>query len=106
MTEGARRRLAFRVFSDAVFGGKLGWLVHGAFDVLARLSPRPPESDPHFTAVLARAAEEARLENELRFTLLVESVTEYAVFMLDPSGHVATWNAGAQRIKGYEAREI
>jgi PAS domain S-box-containing protein len=106
MSEGARRRLVFRMFSDAVFGGRLGSLVHGAFDLLARLSPRPPESDPHFTEVLARAAEEARLENELRFTLLVESVTEYAVFMLDPTGHVATWNAGAQRIKGYEAREI
>jgi PAS domain S-box-containing protein len=38
--------------------------------------------------------------------LLVESVTDYAIFMLDPSGHVATWNAGAERIKGYRAEEI
>jgi PAS domain S-box-containing protein len=38
--------------------------------------------------------------------LLVEAVKDYAIFMLDPSGRVMTWNAGAQRIKGYEAREI
>ena len=40
------------------------------------------------------------------FRLLVESVEEYAIFMLGPEGHVVTWNAGAQRIKGYEAQEI
>jgi PAS domain S-box-containing protein len=36
----------------------------------------------------------------------VESVKDYAIFMLDPSGHVSTWNAGAERIKGYTADEI
>ncbi len=41
-----------------------------------------------------------------RFRLLVESVKDYAIFMLDPRGFVSTWNAGAQRIKGYEASEI
>jgi PAS domain S-box-containing protein len=41
-----------------------------------------------------------------RFRLLVESVRDYAIFMLDPEGRVATWNAGAQRIKGYSAEEI
>jgi PAS domain S-box-containing protein len=40
------------------------------------------------------------------FDLFVESVQDYAVFMLDPSGHVATWNAGAERIKGYRADQI
>ncbi len=45
-------------------------------------------------------------ENEQKFRLLVESVKDYAIFMLDPSGRVATWNAGAERIKGYAAREI
>jgi PAS domain S-box-containing protein len=43
---------------------------------------------------------------EDRFRLLVESVQDYAIFMLDPAGHVLTWNAGAQRLKGYEAAEI
>jgi PAS domain S-box-containing protein len=38
--------------------------------------------------------------------LLVESVQDYAIFMLDPAGHVVTWNAGARRIKGYETDEI
>jgi PAS domain S-box-containing protein len=46
------------------------------------------------------------LESDDRFRLLVDSITDYAIFLLDPGGHVATWNAGAQRIKGYTAREI
>src|SRR4051794_4403901 len=40
------------------------------------------------------------------FALLVASVRDYAIFLLDPSGHVATWNSGAERIKGYRADEI
>ena len=43
---------------------------------------------------------------EERFRLLVESVKDYAIFILDPQGYVATWNVGAQRIKGYTAAEI
>ena len=53
-----------------------------------------------------REAEEALRESEERFRLLVEGVRDYAIFMLDPSGRVATWNEGAERIKGYRAREI
>jgi PAS domain S-box-containing protein len=53
-----------------------------------------------------RAAEEALRLSEERFRLLVQSVKDYAIFMLDPSGHVATWNEGAARIKGYAADEI
>ncbi len=41
-----------------------------------------------------------------RFELLVEQVIDYAIFMLSPDGHVATWNPGAERIKGYRAAEI
>ncbi len=44
--------------------------------------------------------------NEERFHLLVEGVQEYAIFLLDPEGRVATWNAGAERIKGWKAYEI
>ena len=44
--------------------------------------------------------------NAQKFRLLVESVKDYAIFMLDPTGLVATWNSGAERIKGYTAREI
>ncbi|HEY6462628.1 MAG TPA: ATP-binding protein [Polyangiaceae bacterium] len=53
-----------------------------------------------------REAEEALRESEQRFRLLVESVSDYAIFILDPSGVVTTWNAGAERIKGYRADEI
>jgi PAS domain S-box-containing protein len=45
-------------------------------------------------------------DSEEVFRLLVEGVTDYAIFMLDPSGRVATWNLGAKRIKGYSAEEI
>src|SRR5687768_1377634 len=38
--------------------------------------------------------------------LLVTAVRDYAIFLLDPTGHIATWNAGAQRLKGYAADEI
>ncbi len=41
-----------------------------------------------------------------QFRLLVESVTDYAIFLLDPSGRVTSWNPGAERIKGYAAAEI
>ena len=41
-----------------------------------------------------------------RFRLLVESVKDYAIFMLDPSGHIISWNLGASRIQGYVANEI
>jgi PAS domain S-box-containing protein len=51
-------------------------------------------------------AEEALRASEERFRLLVQSVRDYAIFMLDPEGRVASWNEGAQRIKGYRAEEI
>ncbi len=53
-----------------------------------------------------RRSEESLRESEERFRLLVESVKDYAIFRLEPSGHVATWNVGAERIKGYRADEI
>ena len=46
------------------------------------------------------------LESERRFRLLVQGVTDYAIFMLDPEGNVTNWNTGAQNIKGYSADEI
>ena len=53
-----------------------------------------------------RAAEEALKASEERFRLLVESVTDYAIYMLDPVGTITSWNAGAARFKGYTADEI
>jgi PAS domain S-box-containing protein len=48
----------------------------------------------------------AEHEQVNRFRLLVESVKDYAIFILDPDGRVLTWNAGAERIKGYATSEI
>lgn len=45
-------------------------------------------------------------QREERFRLLVESVKDYGIFMLSPTGHVASWNIGAERLKGYRADEI
>ena len=53
-----------------------------------------------------RAGEEALRRSEERFRLLVQSVTDYAIYMLDVDGYVASWNAGAERFKGYRADEI
>ncbi|KRB49275.1 histidine kinase [Rhizobium sp. Root708] len=51
-------------------------------------------------------AEDNLQKSEEQLRLLVQGVTDYAIFMLDPKGHVTTWNAGARRIKGYEPDEI
>ena len=53
-----------------------------------------------------RDAEEELRQSEERFRLIVQTVKDYAIFMLDPQGNVATWNEGARRIKGYNADEI
>ena len=52
------------------------------------------------------SVEEAQRQSEESFQLLVDSAQDYAIFMLDPEGRVATWNDGAKRLKGYEAAEI
>ena len=48
----------------------------------------------------------ALLTNEARYQLLVNAVTDYAIYMLDTNGYVASWNSGAERLKGYTAQEI
>jgi PAS domain S-box-containing protein len=52
-----------------------------------------------------RAAAALR-ESEERFRLVVDSVKDYAIFMLDPKGYILSWNLGAERIKGYRREEI
>ena len=54
----------------------------------------------------AQAADSELRTSEERFRLLVEGVKDYAIFMLDPSGHITSWNQGAERIKGYRAEEV
>ncbi|MDB5437163.1 MAG: sensor hybrid histidine kinase [Phenylobacterium sp.] len=53
-----------------------------------------------------RSAEETLRRSEQQFRLLVQGVTDYAIYMLDLEGRVSNWNAGAQRIKGYRPHEI
>jgi PAS domain S-box-containing protein len=52
-----------------------------------------------------KSAERLR-ESEERFRMLVNGVEDYAIFMLDPTGHIVSWNPGAERIQGYKAEEI
>ena len=66
---------------------------------------------PFSLAVVRDVTERKRIEarlhgSEERFHLFVEGIKDYAIFMLDPSGRVVSWNAGAERIKGYRAEEI
>jgi PAS domain S-box-containing protein len=53
-----------------------------------------------------KQAEESLRRSEERFRLLVDTAKDYAIFMLNPQGNIASWNPGAERIKGYDAAEI
>ncbi|NKE72618.1 hybrid sensor histidine kinase/response regulator [Candidatus Manganitrophus noduliformans] len=54
----------------------------------------------------ARRSEETRRQSEERFRLLIDGARDYAIFMLDASGQVISWNAGTERLQGYQAEEI
>jgi PAS domain S-box-containing protein len=80
-------------------------------DFLRRLLglPTPPptgDATPQTTAAERRRAGARLRESEEHFGQLVAGVRDYALFLLDPQGNVRTWNAGAERIKGYRAEEI
>jgi PAS domain-containing protein len=56
---------------------------------------------------LGKSGGEVSAEDEAaRYRALVEAITHYAIYMLDPKGAITSWNAGAERIKGYRAGEI
>jgi len=81
------------------------------FPVEVGLSPVNIEGRVHVTAMIRdvtdrKAAEQLLRRNEDTMRLLVDGVKDYAILMLDPAGHITTWNAGAERIKGYTAEEI
>jgi PAS domain S-box-containing protein len=56
--------------------------------------------------MIEKKPDQALLGAEQHFRRLVQGVTDYAIFMLDPEGHVTSWNAGAERIKGYAPDDI
>jgi PAS domain S-box-containing protein len=53
-----------------------------------------------------KRAEDSLRQSEERYRLIVSNVKDYAIVSLDPEGRVASWNDGAERIKGYRAEEI
>src|SRR5713101_6566734 len=67
------------------------------------LHSQPAAPSPRSKPTQARVAVPGYEE---RFRLLVDTVKDYAIFMLDPEGRVASWNTGAERLKGYHAEEI
>jgi PAS domain S-box-containing protein len=77
-------------------------------NALTATEPREREGSARMTQeiVARRRAEQALEASEVRFGLFVQSVKDYAIFMLDSTGHVQSWNEGAHRIKGYTAQEI
>lgn len=82
----------------------------GSYKWLSWNAASLPESNLIYAAgrdITARKqAEEKLRRSEERFRLLVESVEDYAIYLLDPTGIVVSWNSGAERIKGYKAEEI
>ncbi|MDM0109340.1 PAS domain S-box protein [Variovorax sp. J22R24] len=93
-----------------------GWRLHKngtrfwASIVVTRLG-NPDGSLKGFSAIVRDLTSRQRHEEQLRaseerFRLIVDGVKDYAIFMLDPTGHVVSWNTGARTTKGYEAAEI
>ena len=81
------------------------------FPVEISLSPLDEGEGALFTAAIRDVTDRKRADDALRlseerFRRLVEEVKDYAIFMLDPQGRVASWNAGAEKIKGYKGEEV
>ncbi|MGO8717711.1 MAG: PAS domain S-box protein [Acidobacteriaceae bacterium] len=55
---------------------------------------------------MQRSAQQLLRQSDQQLRSIIDSVQDYAIFLLDTEGYVATWNPGAQRIKGYTADEI
>ena len=117
--EDRQTRLPHRALATAVNEGRFeqeGWRVRKDGARMWAHVIIDPIRDPSGTLVgfakitrdisAQKAAREALRQSEERFRLLVQGVTDYAIFMLDPEGVVTNWNSGAARIKGYTEAEI
>ncbi|HXX93245.1 MAG TPA: PAS domain S-box protein [Planctomycetota bacterium] len=112
------------IILDSRLAGPDGRFVHSRLETPTEAGPRKTRDDLeaeiqqrsselrqanaeliHEMAERTRAEDSLRL-NEVRFRLLVESVTDYAILMLSPEGVIVSWNIGAERINGYRADEI
>jgi PAS domain S-box-containing protein len=111
--KGVRRNVETHAAPIALSDGTMGQLAITR-DVTERIQSREMQRRLHAELeekVSARTSElEAAVsrlqESERSFELLVDSVTDYALYMLDPTGFIVSWNSGARRIKGYDAAEI
>jgi PAS domain S-box-containing protein len=81
---------------------------HGArlAGIFSMTSAAPPDKLPPTNTMTDRTPPRREISEEQSFRLLVAGVRDYAIFMLDPDGVIKTWNAGAERFKGYAASEI
>jgi PAS domain S-box-containing protein len=108
MLRAAAERWRFRAQAGRLGAHRLDGSMHfvGKLEAAAGvLEGRPAQGNDHSPAA-APSASRVLEESEERFRLLVDSVKDYAIFMLDPQGHIVSWNPGAERINGYRAEEV
>jgi len=109
----ARRLIPFALLLPAV----IGWLrwrgeASGLYDTVFGLALFVAANMAAFgfliwaSSILLDRLDAARHQTQREMRLLVEGTRDYAIFMLDRDGHIASWNEGAERIKGYAAREV
>ena len=111
--KGTRRNMETHAAPIALTDGTLGQLaitrdvteLKNSGNALQLLNAELEEKVSERTRALETALNRLK-ESERSFELLVDSVTDYAIYMLNPTGHIVSWNSGARRIKGYEAAEI
>ena len=98
----------YGVRAERLSGDETGALVTAFNEMLSTVQARDSDLSQARDELEERVRQrtEELGQSEERFRLIVQNVMDYAIFMLDATGHVATWNVGAQRIKGYRAEEI
>jgi len=106
--EAVAKSWSFRVKAGRLGAHSLAGVMHliARFEEAARLLDQPPGIRPSPGPPSPARVEDELHKSEERFQLLVDSITDYAIFLLDPDGFITSWNAGAERLKGYRAEEI